>query len=193
MRGLFFCYFKKWPDRNSKEEETGEIVVLTNPLLVFADLACWQSYSKSILSYSSHCLHCAKTSTIEWLELIKPLGKEEYSTTGGWNPLLLQMVWLVNFVWNESRRNISWLEPQAQMAARHEWSCMESQSASPLSTQSCYFADLTFSVGSHVLKENYLHYLNENCILFWMRFYNSASQYVLVYIFYFQQWKIPKP
>lgn len=52
---LFFATLKSELVENVKEE-TGEIVALTNPLAVFADLACWQSCCKLILSYSSHCI-----------------------------------------------------------------------------------------------------------------------------------------
>lgn len=99
--------------------------MLTNLLLIFAALARWQTCLSQFYPTVHAAYTGAKLSTIEWLELIKPLGREEYRTRGSWNSFLLQMVWLGNFVWNESRRNTSWLEPQAQMAARHEWSCMD--------------------------------------------------------------------
>lgn len=99
--------------------------MLTNLLLIFAGQACWQSCNKTILSYSSHCFHWCQEEHNWLVRADKTSWKEEYSTRGGWNPFLLQMLWLGNFVWNESRRNTSWLEPQAQMAAQREWSCVE--------------------------------------------------------------------
>lgn len=135
--------------------------MLANPLLLFAGQACWQSCNKTILSHSSHCFHWCQDEHNWLVRTDKTSWKEEYSTTGGWNPFLLQMLWLGNFVWNESRRSTSWLEPQAQMAALHEWSWVKKQSEPPLSTQTCYFADSMFSTGRHVLKEN--------CFLYWMK------------------------
>lgn len=96
------------------------------------------------------------------------------STTGRWNPFLLQMAWLGKLLWNERRRNTSWLEPHAQMAARREWHCMDRQTDSPFHSDLLLCRFRLFH-GKHFLKENHLYYSKKN---HWL--YNSVFQYILV-------------
>lgn len=139
----YIMLFQKLPDRNFKEEGSSADKSTLCLLLRPAGKA-----AMTILSYSSHCFHCCQVSTTDWWELIKPPEKKNTVLQVGEILFCFSCSGLAIFVWNESRRNRSWLEPQAQMAARHEWGSRLSL-PSPLR-----LTDSMFSMGSHVLKES---------------------------------------
>lgn len=126
---LFFATFNRERVENVKEE-TGEIVALTNPLAVFADLACWQSCCKLILSYSSHCIRSCQdehnwmveTNTVFRKRSIQHCRQvRSFSASDA-----LAKQFCSKWKW---KKHVS-VRPGAQMAAQHEWSCMEGRSAS---------------------------------------------------------------
>lgn len=79
---LVFSILKNDLVENSKEE-TGEMEVLTNPLLTFAAVAAGKAAVSPFDAMVPSAYAGAKTSATESPELIKPLGKGEYNTTGG--------------------------------------------------------------------------------------------------------------